>query len=1311
MEQFKPPSQLILTGNLAENWRRWEQRFRLYMVASGAGAKEEGVKIAILLHTIGEDALEVYNTLAVSQVDEEEKMMDNVLESFRMYFSPQKNVVFERHLFWSHPMIEGTSVDRFITELRQKSKDCEFGPSENDMLRDKLVFSIIDSHLKERLLRENGLSLNRAIEICRATELAKTQIQAMQTAHVVRDAPVEAIEKAAGQRRAGAWNKSSKKPATGSCPRCAKKHEPRQCPAYGAVCHKCGKSNHFSKVCRAASNKYSNYKTKTVNNIESEVDSLYIGTVAAAKVSEVGQTKDSSWYTTASIKGVAVKFKLDTGAEANVLPLSIVQQMPGPIQLHSTSTVLVAFGGARLTPKGIVSLECRTAKAAATLQFYVSSQSDMPIMGRAACEELQLVKRIEALTTKSPATKEELVETHSAVFTGLGELPGVHHIHVDPTVTPVIHGCRNIPLSVIDKLKDTLQDLEERDVITAVKEPTEWVNSLVITEKKNGTLRVCLDPRDLNKAVKRQHYNIPTPEDVRSKLAGKSIFTILDEKDGYWQIRLDEPSSKLCTFNTPWGRFRFLRLPFGIKSASEVFQQKNCETFGDIQGVHIIADDMIIAASSDQEHDDILNKVMERAKEANVKFNRDKIQFKVNTVKYMGHIITPDGQRPDDAKVKAINDMPPPEDKQGLQRLLGMTKYLAQYIPNEASLTAPLRQLLRKDAMWQWSPHHSAALKSLKATLTQAPVLRFYDHKKPLMIQADSSKDGLGACLLQDGQPLYYASRALTETEQRYAQIEKELLAIVFSAKRFHQYIYGRTVTVQSDHKPLEVIVKKQLNKAPARLQRMLLQLQRYDLNITYTPGKHMYIADTLSRATVRGEGEDVNENPCDEKVVYAMEATDALSAETLSQLKEATAADNIIQAVCERHRKGWPEKRRSVDRNLHSYWPMRHNISIQNGIVMVGDKIIIPQNFKKVILERLHLAHQGVQRTKAKARRVLYWPGMARDIEMMVEKCEPCQQLQPQHQKEPLITHEIPELPWMKVGADIFELRGQSYLLLVDYLTKYPEVLNLPDKTAHTVIQKMKSVFARHGIPRELVSDHVPFASYEMKSFAASWEFKLTHSSPGYPQSNGLAERTIKTVKHALKKALRTGTDPQLVLLSLRNTPVTGMNESPAQMLMGRVLRSTLPCSSAVLQQSTPQHVHSRLQDLQSRQQRYYNRDAKPLPELVPGSTVHMQTRRGWEPAVVMHKRDEPRSYTVQTPAGKTFRRNRRHLRKIHPSLCKDTDPDEHSEVILPQTPRSADPSPPDPPMSADNSSVRHTRSGRAVRNPARYRDFVMDT
>lgn len=226
--------------------------------------------------------------------------------------------------------------------------------------------------------------------------------------------------------------------------------------------------------------------------------------------------------------------------------MSIFKQLPGPIQLRPTKTVLIAFGGACLPLCGVATLQCKTARYTATVKFQVTRQADKAILGGEACTELGLVKRVEALTTtppqpsQPPSTKKELIEKYAEVFTGLGEFPNVHHIHVDPSVPPVIHGCRNIPLSIMDSLKHT-QDLEKREVIKPVNELTEWVNSLVATKKKNGSLRVCLDPCNLNEAVKRQHYSIPTPEDMGSKLAGKTIFTMLDEKDGYWQIKLDEP--------------------------------------------------------------------------------------------------------------------------------------------------------------------------------------------------------------------------------------------------------------------------------------------------------------------------------------------------------------------------------------------------------------------------------------------------------------------------------------------------------------------------------------------------------------------------------------------------------------------------------------------------------------------------------------------------------------------------------------------------------------------------------------------------
>ena len=158
-------------------------------------------------------------------------------------------------------------------------------------------------------------------------------------------------------------------------------------------------------------------------------------------------------------------------------------------------------------------------------------------------------------------------------------------------------------------------------VLKKVDQPTDWVSNLVVVEKKDWSLRLCLDPKDLNKAIKREHYKIPTMEEIAAEFTGKTVFSTLDLKDGYWQIQLDEDSSQLCTFNTPFGRYRFTRMPFGIKSASEVFQKRNEETFAGISGIHIVADDIIIAASSIKEHDEILTQVMERAKDCNVVFN------------------------------------------------------------------------------------------------------------------------------------------------------------------------------------------------------------------------------------------------------------------------------------------------------------------------------------------------------------------------------------------------------------------------------------------------------------------------------------------------------------------------------------------------------------------------------------------------------------------------------------------------------------------------------------------------------------------
>ena len=218
-------------------------------------------------------------------------------------------------------------------------------------------------------------------------------------------------------------------------------------------------------------------------------------------------------------------------------------------------------------------------------------------------------------------------------------------------------------------------------------------------------------------------------------------------------------------------------------------------------------------------------------------------------IPYVGHVLTRDGVKSDPSKIDAIQNMSRPTDVKGVQRLVGLANYLARFLEKLADIFEPLRQLTHKDTDWHWSEVHENAFTRIKEAATQAPVLRYFDPAQKTVLQCDASDTGLGATLLQNGQPVAYASRSLTDTERNYAQIEKELLAIVFGAEKFNQYTYGRKVYVESDHKPLEVIYGKPLVAAPKRLQRVLLRLQKYDLEIGFKPGQHMYLADTLSRA------------------------------------------------------------------------------------------------------------------------------------------------------------------------------------------------------------------------------------------------------------------------------------------------------------------------------------------------------------------------------------------------------------------------------------------------------------------------------
>jgi len=651
---------------------------------------------------------------------------------------------------------------------------------------------------------------------------------------------------------------------------------------------------------------------------EDDIGDFFVDTVHV-------ETNSQCWIVPLEINGTVIPMKLDTGANANIIGetdyLSI-QQRP---KLRTSKVKLTAYAGHNVPVKGQCVMNIRregNSKCYKSL-FIVTEQNVQPILGLQECEKLELVKCVLQVNVEQPvetssSTTSSVFTEYAEVFNGLGCLPSTHQIRVDDSVTPVVEPCRKVPFGLHDKLKQELDRMESLGVVAKVSEPTEWVNSMVIVPKKSGQIRVCFDPRNLNKAIRREHFRLPTREDIMSKFAGAKIFSKLDASSGFWQLRLDEDSSKLCTFSTPFGRYRYLRLPFGISSVPEVYHRTMHTIFSDIDGVDTSMDDIIIWGSNQDEHDQRLKCVLEKAKQVNLKLNADKCSISVTELVFIGDRLTDEGIKPDSNKVEAIDAMDKPTDKKALQRFLGMVTYLGKFIPNLSTITAPLRALLHDKTHWEWQHEHDAAWQSLKNLLSKEPVLMFYDPSKPIKLSTDSSQYGLGAVILQlfdgDWRPVAYASRALTEAETRYAQIEKETEYCIW-VRTFHQFIYGQTVIAETDHKPLVAIFAKSLAECPPRIQRLKLRLQKYDLKVTYIPGKHMYAADTLSRAFCKDTGESTTDAKV-EAYVNGIVASVNVSHPRQDQIREETAKENVLQTLVQTILNGWPNDSELSSRN-----------------------------------------------------------------------------------------------------------------------------------------------------------------------------------------------------------------------------------------------------------------------------------------------------------------------------------------------------------------------------------------------------------
>ena len=1169
---FPTPAPMDMKGDLAHNWSFFQSQFENYEIAVGLDKKDEAIRVATLLSVMGKECFRVFKHIEMA--DDDRKKIDPILQALQAHFEPTRNVIYERYKFNTCEQSQGETFAQYITKLRQLASTCEFGTLENDLIRDRLVLGTIDASARARMLREPKLTLQKATDMCRNSEITSLQLRNLNNDKVSEVKFVKNDKK--GKKPKGTPSKhhgseNARKETPHACTYCGGKHpkQGKHCPAYGVTCTNCKKMHHFAKVCKQPK------KPNNVNMLDAPSDEADSSSDESVYNMEhtVGSVKASGekWFATLSLSANGktpcdIPCQMDCGSTCNLISYAdycrITQD--GDPKLQKSKANLRLCDGSVILPKGTCTLHCSRQGKEQLLDFQVVDIDQKPLLSATTCEELGLLtvnldervhavedagpqrNPVEARVPTSPLTLEYIVANYGDVFSGLGCLPGEYCIEIDKSIKPVQHQPRRVAVPLKSELKKKIEELEQKQVLAKVTKPSDWISSMVAIRKPSGKLRICIDPKDLNQALKRSHYPIPTIEEVLPRLSNAKVFSVLDAKDGFWQVKLQEESSYLTTFWTPFGRFRWLRMPFGISTAPEEFQRRQHEVLEGLPGVEVIADDILVYGSGDTkeqadlDHDRNLTGLLERARLCNLKLNKQKLKLRLTEVPYMGHLLTSDGLRPDPQKVQAVIDMPNPDGIKAVQRFLGFVNYLSKFLPHISGVSEPLRRLTDKDSVWCWQSQHDEAMESIKKLVTAQPILRYYDVKEEVTIQCDASEVGLGAALLQNGQPVAFASRSLSSTERRYAQIEKECLAIVFSCERFDQYIHGRaSVNVKTDHKPLEIIFRKSLLTAPRRLQSMLLRLQKYNLNVTYKRGKEMYLADTLSRAalpqmpTSDATPGDQIFNICGqtefEEEIESINQTDFLKVtdSRLKQIQQQTVQDTALQVLKSTILSGWPETKEEVPVIVREYWAYRDELTAQNGVLFKGSRIIIPKSMRPEMLVRIHSSHLGAEACLRKARDVLYWPNMSNEVRDMVGQCSACNEYQQSQCKEPLMTHEIPECPWSRVAMDIFTLDGEDYLITVDFYSDFWEVDTLPNMTSETVIERSKALFSRYGVPEAVISDNGgQFASEQFTNFARDWEFEHITTSPYHSQSNGKVESAVKIAKKIIKKAKRSGQD-----------------------------------------------------------------------------------------------------------------------------------------------------------------------------------------
>ena len=1180
-----------------ETWSNYVERLEFFFIANGIN--DATIKRAILLSASGPETYNLCRSLCSPELPST-KTYDELKTLIEEQLNPTPNPIAERFKFYTRNRQNNESIAQYVAALRKLARYCGF-TDVNEQIRDRLVCGVNHKRTQQRLLSEGPtLTFTRAKEVALAIESSERDSSNMNQGATSQESDVSSVEKSNCMINKIAPDKSrnSSQGNSKECFRCGKSsHSPEECKFKEEKCFFCSAKGHTSHVCRK---KMKSHKTNPSNNGNQrrsnyEVKQLMGGDNSSESGEEIYNIfamkckKIPPIIVNMMVNNKSIPMEIDTGASLTIMSKNTYDEYSRGEEnewlMKSVSGKLRTYTKEILTPCGVVEVSVKHNNEHFKLPIVILPNDGPTLLGRNWLDKVRLdwknifpVHRVETTESSNDTSIKlaKILDKYKEVFEEkLGTIKDTcAHIELKEDAKPQFYKARPVAYALRDRIDSELDRLISNDVLRPT-EHSEWATPIVPLVKPNGEIRICGNYKlTVNKEAKCNIHPLPTTEDVFSTLSGGEKFTKLDLAHAYQQIPLDAESRKLCTINTHRGLFEVTRLQFGIHSASGIFQRTIEQLVKDVPRTKPRSDDVLITGENDEEHLQYIEQTLKIFQERGVRLRKEKCVFMAPEVTFLGYRVNKEGVTTVDEKIKPITDAPLPSNVTQLKSFLGMLNYYHKHLPGLATILEPLHRLLKKNSRWKWGEDQQNSFEKAKELLCSTEILVHYDPKKKLVIHCDASPYGIGAVLShvmedQTEKPIAYMSRTLNPAERNYSQIEREALAIIGGIKKFHQYVYGRTFDLVTDHKPLLGLLaghKAIPSMCTPRIQRWAILLAAYDYNLFYRKGQENGNADCLSRlplSTIQPISRAARPDSIfDMDYVLMMDLSHAPV--TFDEVRSKSSKDPIINKVMDmvlNSENDWCHEKAP---EFKPYSTRVRDLSVEEGTLLWGHRVVTPPELQDIVLEELHQAHPGSVRMKALARSYLWWPGIDDEIERTSKLCTTCQEHANNPEKAPPHPWEHPSKPWSRLHIDYAgPYLGRMFLIITDSFSKWTDVYSVKSAKSRVTIEKLRTSFASHGIPEIVVSDNAScFTSDEFDNFTGKNNIRHITGAPYHPSTNGLAERSVQTFKNSLAKMLESNTNNDSIetiinrfLFTYRITPHTTTGSSPAELLMGRKL------------------------------------------------------------------------------------------------------------------------------------------------------------